>query len=518
MRAMPGPWWAILASGCILGWDPIHDTARFEDCGDAEIQAPEDCDGDNLGNLSCNAIGYYGGTLSCDGCRFDTSECTNCGDGVVQPEEDEECDRGGALNDGGYDGCTETCTRGPYCGDGVLDEGYEACDAGDNDGAFGGCEPDCTVAPALAQSTGVQSEGLTTDVRAADGVPVLNDFDGALLLANQSAGTPSVLGQLTTLGSTFPANPDPRLVRVEARMAIGAIDPEGTGMLDLAIGSMDAGIEVYREASLEWTTDGRVLGSGNTARLALADLDGDGDLDIFEAHNPDPNSNDGQQDRFWSNRGDGSMALTPRVLPLAVTPQTSTDVALGDIDGDGHIDAIVSTTGTTCDDGRGNVIYRNDPGGEFTRDITELGFSPSFGIAMGDLDGDGDLDLAVANGGCNGGAPDIIWMNDGAGSFTATQSLGLLNSRDIALGDVDNDGDLDVFVAVICPECVAGDPARANRLWLNDGSGQFTESRATLGDADSYSLATGDLDADGDLDVFVGNDGENTIWWNNLAD
>ena len=62
---------------------------------------------------------------------------------------------------------------------------------------------------------------------------------------------------------------------------------------------------------------------------------------------------------------------------------------------------------------------------------------------MGDLDGDGDLDAFVVN----NGQPNTIWLNDSYGSFTKTQALGNSKSFGVSLGDLDGDGDLDAFVA-----------------------------------------------------------------------
>jgi hypothetical protein len=76
-------------------------------------------------------------------------------------------------------------------------------------------------------------------------------------------------------------------------------------------------------------------------------------------------------------------------------------------------------------------------------------------VALGDLDGDGDLDAFVANNGAN-----TVWRNDGSAAFTSTgQSIGASDSRDVALGDVDADGDLDAFVA--------NGGLQPNKVWLN---------------------------------------------------
>ena len=79
-----------------------------ETCGNDVIEAPEECDGENLGNATCEGLGFYGGTLHCSTyCRFDTSDCGGtCGDGVVQTGY-EKCDDG--KNGVDTDGCTDEC-------------------------------------------------------------------------------------------------------------------------------------------------------------------------------------------------------------------------------------------------------------------------------------------------------------------------------------------------------------------------------------------------------------------------
>jgi len=179
------------------------------------------------------------------------------------------------------------------------------------------------------------------------------------------------------------------------------------------------------------------------------------------------------------------------------------EVSLGDIDGDGDLDAFVANRD------QGNKVWINDGNGNFTGSGQSLGNSHSSGLCLGDIDNDGDLDALIANYSIQ---VSKVWLNDGSGIFTDSgQSLGILHSMDIVIGDVDGDGDLDVFVA--------NKNGQANEVWLNDGNGNFTNSGQSLGSSESVGIALGDVDGDGDLDVFTGNYGigsgrANKVWLN----
>jgi hypothetical protein len=174
-------------------------------------------------------------------------------------------------------------------------------------------------------------------------------------------------------------------------------------------------------------------------------------------------------------------------------------VALGDVDGDGDLDVVEGNFS------EGNRIWINDGSGTFTDSGQSLGSFTTFSLALGDIDGDGDLDIVEGNYHCEGNR---IWINDGSGTFTDSgQSLGSYFTYLVALGDVDGDGDLDI---------VAGNSQlEGNRIWINDGSGTFTDSGQSLGSFKTFSLALGDIDGDGDLDIVAGNDNDgNRIWIN----
>ena len=127
----------------------------------------------------------------------------------------------------------------------------------------------------------------------------------------------------------------------------------------------------------------------------------------------------------------------------------------------------------------------------FTDTMQTIGNSNSWHLAVGDLDNDSDLDVFVANG---NDQPNKVWLNDGNGGFTDSgQNLGTRESLFVDLGDVDGDGDLDAMVA--------NWENKPNRLYLNDGDGNFTDSGQSLGTSSGTGVDLGDLDGDGDLDA-----------------
>ncbi|MEZ6048655.1 MAG: FG-GAP-like repeat-containing protein [Planctomycetaceae bacterium] len=164
---------------------------------------------------------------------------------------------------------------------------------------------------------------------------------------------------------------------------------------------------------------------------------------------------------------------------------------MGDLDGDGDLDAFVTN------DGAREAVYRNDGTGMFSL-LQVINVSPKEmrGIELGDVDGDGDLDAVIAN--RIGG--NIVLVNNGNGQFTDSgQRLGNRETYDVGLADFDADGDLD-FIAV-------NSLTFYNMLWVNNGSGQFTSANQPLGTNSSRSVAVGDLDGDGDIDAYVANAG-----------
>jgi VCBS repeat protein/FG-GAP repeat protein len=180
-------------------------------------------------------------------------------------------------------------------------------------------------------------------------------------------------------------------------------------------------------------------------------------------------------------------SLFPRVWTTSDS-RINLAAAWGDVNEDGRLDLVTATRSYP-------EIFLN----------TEQGLGPvpdrtlntsSDGVAFGDIDGDGKLDLV-----CAGvlGLPNAVYLNKG-GDFSDPPdwvSADSVGSRDVVLGDVDNDGDLDVFFSSL---------GGANRLYRND-NGRFTALPVWTSEKkeDSWSLAVGDLNGDGWLDLACAN-------------
>ncbi|MCB9937169.1 MAG: beta-propeller fold lactonase family protein [Planctomycetaceae bacterium] len=189
-----------------------------------------------------------------------------------------------------------------------------------------------------------------------------------------------------------------------------------------------------------------------------------------------------------------------------------TGIELGDLDGDGDLDAFIPVL--TIGNGSHQVLINQGlaQGGiseTFLPSGQDLGHDTSRAATLGDVDGDGDLDVVLANEEFGGSDPaNLVLINQGGvqggtpATFLHGQSFGDSESLDVALADVDGDGDLDAMFA---------NREQHNRLWLNQGglqggtAGMFVDSVQLLGDEFSVAVNFGDLDGDGDVDAIIAN-------------
>ena len=222
------------------------------------------------------------------------------------------------------------------------------------------------------------------------------------------------------------------------------------------------------------------LPDGAARNAALGDLDGDGDLDTITV-------NCAGLTHILHNDGSG---IFTQVQYFIYSGSCLLDVQLGDQDGDGDLDAALIDLGST-----GIRILFNNGDGTFTDSGQALGNNEDTYAELGDLDGDGDLDIFVVAGGFDYGTIHT-WENDGTGVFTLMDDFDTSYSHTgVALGDLDNDGDLDAFTGAWYLD-------NPNKVWLNDGTGEFTEAQS-IPTGNTYGVQLGDLDGDDDLDAYL---------------
>jgi hypothetical protein len=301
--------------------------------------------------------------------------------------------------------------------------------------------------------------------------------------------------------------------------------------------SQKAGVSVRHQTRRFGGKHGEVLRmfTSGGAAVAVGDYDNDGDEDMFVT-----DSDQGRPNRLYRNDGSFSFTETAEIAGVAGGNNSLAIVADAlwfDYDNDGWLDLLVARFGTP-------LLYHNQRNGRF-RDVSAASglntFANTIAAIAFDYDGDGRLDLLFGNyfkpvnlldlrtphvlpndldNAINGGGVSL-WRNAGQGHFIdVTRKAGFGQhtgwTLDVGHGDIDNDGDQDVYLA-----CDYG----TDRLFVNNGDGRFSDvTLKSLGGFDTkkgMNAEVADYDNDGWLDIYVTNITDeymrecNMLWHNN---
>ncbi len=263
------------------------------------------------------------------------------------------------------------------------------------------------------------------------------------------------------------------------------------------------------------TTGALVSEVGAWRSVNWVDYDGDNDLDLFVTSG----LRAARSNLLFRNDGAPNFTFTKITAgPLANTPNRGVGSSWSDYDNDSDLDAYITTWY-----GEVNLFFENNSG-SFTRITagslaTEGSFSES--CSWGDYDNDGHLDLYVANSGdvnSTGPQRNSLYHNNGDKTFTKITTGAIVTDLKYSRGanwvDYDDDGDLDMFVA--------NEENQTNDLYRNllKESGTANFDKVAAGNivtdvASSWSGSWGDYDNDGDLDLFVANWGQNDFLYRN---
>jgi hypothetical protein len=232
---------------------------------------------------------------------------------------------------------------------------------------------------------------------------------------------------------------------------------------------------------------------GGPQSVAVGDVDGDGDLDLLTANQLSSLVSVRLNDGKGNFAGGSNPAVGTNPSSTSTSPYS---VVLGDVDGDGDLDLLTANLG----DNTVSVRLNNGSGTFSGTQNVGVGTSP-YCVTVGDVDGDGDLDLLAAN---RDGSMVSVRFNNGQGAFSGTQNVGVGGGpQSVALGDVDGDGDLDLLTA--------NSGANTVSVRLNDGRGTFASGSDPAVGGSPYFVTVGDVDGDGDLDLLAANADDGTV-------
>ena len=307
------------------------------------------------------------------------------------------------------------------------------------------------------------------------------------------------------------------------------------------------GVAFINSLTAEQIKTNRVLLNGSG--VAVGDVDGDGWVDLYFCGLDGPNV-------LYKNLGNWKFKDITAEAGVACPDRFSTGTTFADIDGDGDLDLLVAALGGP------NACFLNDGAGKFSEATAAVGLTSRMGaasMALADIEGDGDLDLYIANYKTirtkdlfppvelsfnkivqklgetyqiapafrehyaleirgskilwlETAEPDLLYRNDGKGKFTPVSFTdGTFRDEEgkpvpelkewglmVRFQDMDDDGDPDIYVC--------NDFESPDRIWMNDGAGRFRAiPKLALRNTSQSSMAVdfSDIDRDGDPDFFV---------------
>jgi enediyne biosynthesis protein E4 len=375
---------------------------------------------------------------------------------------------------------------------------------GDEDLFFvdGGSLPGYTGEPARSRLFRNDGKGRFTDWTARSGIKIAGYGVGGAAGDIDNDGDLDLFVSGLDADQLFRNNGDGTFTDVTARA--GVSDPLWSASAAFADADHDGDLDLYVVNYVDFTVKNHKL-CGEPKRKLHGYCHPD-------EYNPLPS-------RFYRNRGDGTFEDATQAAGFGGAIGPGLGVVFGDVDNDGWEDVYVAN------DNKPNFLFRNKGDGAF-EDISLLSGTSvgqtgkpeaGMGVDMGDYDGDGLLDVVVTNFELETYG---LYRNLGGGAFVDNRSpAGIAEPTLLYLGfgtafaDFDQDGDLDLVFANGHINDNAGEfrtgslYRQRNQVFDNQGNGKFREDKATGMDVvrASRGLATGDLDGDGDLDLAIVN-------------
>jgi hypothetical protein len=454
-----------------------------------------------------------------DACASDS----NCANGVVAVllgKGDGTFQAAHTYNSGGYSEYAISIAVADVNGDGKLDllvandctSGSNGCTnyagvvgvlLGNGDGTF--------QAAQTYNSGGLDAQSIAVADVNGDGKP-------DLLVANDCSSSGNGCATTGSVGVLL-GNGDGTFQKASAyntsgpfAFSIAVADVNGDGKPDLLVASR--GIEVLLGNGDGTFKAPRTYSSGgyNAFSIAVGDVNGDGKPDVVTANDcPGPGCGNAGEVEVLLGNGNGTFRAAPSYSSGGYYADS---IAVADVNGDGKPDLLVANecADSSCTTASIGVLLGKGDGTFQAVRTYNLGDYYAFSIAVADVNGDGKLDLLVAGDTSSTSSGSVgVLLGNGDGTFQPVQYYGSggYYAFSIAVGDVNSDGKLDLLVSNQCASltgCSFDNEPGSVGVLLGNGDGTFQAAQTyNSGGYYAQSLAVADVNGDGKLDLVVAN-------------